>query len=114
MLDIIRPRLSLALGAPKDVTEILHDIKQRVKHVLWCDHDGLKESRTVNTSKTRKRSKNDSESDSDDVVETVANKKKKQCCKDEKLEVVSELKALHGQQYTPMQYRIGQIEKDVK
>ena len=61
----------------------------------------------MNTSKTRKGSKkNGSESDSDEDVETVTNKKKKQCRKDEKLEVVSELKALHGQQYTPMQYRI--------
>lgn len=87
--------------------ELWHDIKQGVKHVLWCD--GLKESSTVNASKTRKRSKkkNDSESDSDEDVETVTNKKKKQYRKDEKLEeVVGELKAQHGQQYTPMQYRI--------
>ena len=97
----------VSIRSPQDVREIWNDVKRGVKHVLWCD--GLKESNTV-PSKTRKRSKKkkDSESDSDeDVVETVTNKKKKQSCKDEKLEeVVTDLKELHGQQYIPMQYRI--------
>ena len=95
----------LSIGSPQDVRKIWNDAKRGVKHVLWCD--GLKESNTV-SSITRKRSKKDSESDSDeDVVKTVTNKKKKQSRKDEKLkEIVTDLKELHGQQYTPMQYHI--------
>ena len=96
----------VSIRSPQDVREIWSDVKRGVKHVLWCD--GLKERNTV-LSKTRKRSKKkDSESDSDeDVVETVTNKKKKQTRKDEKLEeIVTDLKEMHGQQYTPMQYRI--------
>ena len=94
----------VSIRSPQDVREIWNDVKRGVNHILWCD--GLKESNTM-SSNTRKRSK-DSESDSDeDVVKTVTNKKKKQSRKDEKLkEIVTELKELHGQQYTPMQYHI--------
>jgi len=58
--------------------------------------------------RSRKKSYSDSDSDQDIIVTSgrSANKKKK-TDKDEQLEkIVNELKELHEQQYTPMQYRI--------
>jgi len=88
---------------------VWNDVKKGVKVILWCD--GLQESNPT-TAKSRKRSRRKSYSDSDsdkDIIVTSgrsANKKKK-IDKDEQLEkIVNELKELHEQQYTPMQYRI--------
>ena len=89
--------------------EVWNDVKKGVKVILWCD--GLQESNPT-TAKSRKRSRKKSYSDSDsdkDIIVTSgrsANKKKK-TDKDKQLEkIVNELKELHEQQYTPMQYRI--------
>ena len=99
----------VTIRSPQDVMEVWNDVKKGVKVVLWCD--GLKESNST-TAKPRKRSKkmidSDSDSDEDAVVTSGRSaKKKKKSDNDEKLEkIVNELKELHEQQYTPMQYRI--------
>ena len=98
----------VSIRSPQDVMEIWNDVRKGVNVILWCD--GLKESNLTTTTRKRSKKKADSDSDSDEDVPIAsgssANKKKK-CDKDEKLEkVVNELKELHGQQYTPMQYRI--------
>ena len=99
----------VTIRSPQDVMEVWNDVKKGVKVILWCD--GLKESNPT-TSKSRKRSKKkiDSDSDSDEdavVVTSGRTAKKKKSDKDEQLEkIVTELKDLHEQQYTPMQYRI--------
>ena len=99
----------VSIRSTQDVIEVWNDMKKGVKVVLWCD--GLKESNPTKA-KSRKRSKKriDSDSDSDeDVIVTSGRSasKKKKSDKDEQLEItVNELKELHEQQYTPMQYRI--------
>ena len=98
----------VSIRSPQDVMEIWNDVRKGVNVILWCD--GLKESNLTTTTRKRSKKKADSDSDSDEDVPIAlgssANKKKKYD-KDEKLEkVVNELKKLHGQQYTPMQYRI--------
>ena len=111
MLGIIKLPLSsvVSIRSTQDVIEVWNDVEKGVKVVLWCD--GLKES-NLTKAKSRKRSKNriDSDSDSDeDVIVTSGRSasKKKKSDKDEQLEkTVNELKELHEQQYTPMQYRI--------
>lgn len=92
----------VSIRSPHDVMEIWNEVKKGVNVILWCD--GLKESYPA--VKKRKRSKKsvDSNSDSGDNIVEVSASKKKKSDKDEK--IVGELKELHGQQYTPMQYRI--------
>ena len=99
----------VSIRSTQDVIEVWNDVKKGVKVVLWCD--GLKES-NLTKAKSRKRSKKriDSDLDSDeDVIVTSGRSasKKKKSDKDEQLEkTVNELKELHEQQYTLMQYRI--------
>ena len=98
----------VSIRSTQDVIEVWNDVKKGVKVVLWCD--GLKES-DLTKAKSRKRSKkridSDSDSDEDVIVTSGRSASKKKSDKDEQLEkTVNELKELHEQQYTPMQYRI--------
>ena len=97
----------VTIRSPEDVNEVFSSVAKGSKVTLWCD--GLRSTSAGSKGKKRPhpRHRVSDSCDESDEETSKQKKKSKEEEKDDKIQkTIDDLKAKHGESFTPMQYRI--------